>query len=538
MNVFLNYLQQHIRGEVSDSRDARRYFAYDGSIFTKTPKVIIYPRDTADVRKAMLFIWQLAQKNKRLPVTARGLGTNHTGAALSDGALLVMPAHMDRLLKVDVGKSTFSAQPGLNYRNLQDTLISFNRYLPCYPNNTSQATLGGTIADNAGGERSGKYGRTLDYVNEMTVVLANGEQIIAKPLSHKQMLKKKTEKSLEGRIYREIDQLIEDNANVIGGLIGRLGSTGYAIEEVKRDGKFSLLPLLVGSQGSLAITTQITMKAAKYRDDSSLAVVNLQDSSQIDQIADAINGTKPSVFEFMDASVIESIRRTSPSYMDSAGADGDVLLIVEYDERNKASRARKIAKLRRIAQKYGGQVHATEDEYQQDDVWRLLSASTSTYWSDNEGMVGAPVVEDAVVPLDRMTEYLRLVDSLRDQMRIDISVWGSLGSGNMHAQPLLDASQPKHRKALAQLMDAYYRGVIALGGSVSGEYNEGMLRTPFAEAELGSEAALIMRKIKHIFDPYNLINPGVKNNAPLETQFQYVSSDFVVRRGFDYLPYL
>src|SRR6476469_3287577 len=177
MSKVAHYLQEHLMGEVMTSTDARRYFATDNSILQLAPALIAYPRNENDVRKSARFTWQLAERGRFIPITARGSGTDQTGASLGSGIMLVFPAHMNRILELDTKANTVTIEPGINYGKLQQALHTHGRFMPPYPSSVEYSTVGGAISNNASGEKSVKYGDTRAYVQSLRVVLANGEVI-------------------------------------------------------------------------------------------------------------------------------------------------------------------------------------------------------------------------------------------------------------------------------------------------------------------------------------------------------------------------
>jgi len=170
-----HYLQQHLVGEVMTSKDALDYFSTDGSVFTIRPKVIVYPRNTNDVRKVARFTWQLAERGHIIPTTARGKGTDWSGAAIGEGVILVFPAHMNKILELD--KDHVVVQPGAIYAKVEQSLHTHYRFLPPYPASLEYSTIGGAVANNSAGEKSFKYSDTRKYTKSLNVVLANGELI-------------------------------------------------------------------------------------------------------------------------------------------------------------------------------------------------------------------------------------------------------------------------------------------------------------------------------------------------------------------------
>src|SRR5437868_3656369 len=211
MSKIAHYLQEHLIGEVTDSMESRGYFSTDASILQITPSVVVYPATESDVRKTIHFCWQLAQRGKILPVTARGAGSDTSGAAIGSGIIMVFTAHMNRVLALDPKKEFVTVEPGITFGSLLQTLYTHGLFLPPYPTSSAYATVGGGLANNSIGEKSVKYGDLGKYVEKLTVVLANGEIIETGPLSKRELNKKLGLTSLEGDIYRGIDTLIEDN---------------------------------------------------------------------------------------------------------------------------------------------------------------------------------------------------------------------------------------------------------------------------------------------------------------------------------------
>jgi FAD/FMN-containing dehydrogenase len=170
MSRVAHYLQEHLVGEVVTSADARRFFSTDCSVFMAVPAIVVYPRGEADVRKVTRFAWQLAERGRSIPITARGAGTDQSGAAIGSGILLIFPAHMNRIVEFDSKTGNVIVEPGIMYGKLQQTLETHGRFLPPFPASYEYSTVGGAIANNASGEKTVKYGDTSQYVNSLRVV--------------------------------------------------------------------------------------------------------------------------------------------------------------------------------------------------------------------------------------------------------------------------------------------------------------------------------------------------------------------------------
>src|SRR5665213_2303897 len=286
MSKVTQYLQEHLTGEVMDSTDARSYFSTDASIFTLTPTTIVYPRGESDVRKTARFTWQLAERGRVIPITARGSGTDQTGAALGSGITLVFPAHMNRVLELDTKANTVAVEPGINYGKLQQTLHTHGRFLPPYPASLEYSTIGGAIASNSSGEKSVKYGDIRPYVTSLRLVLANGEVIETRRLNKREFSKKLGLATFEGEIYRSIDTLLEEQDELVTRLKRHVThqNAGYNLLDVShRDGSLDLTPLIVGSQGTLGIITEAKLATEPYNPQTTLFMAQFDSLEQTQQ---------------------------------------------------------------------------------------------------------------------------------------------------------------------------------------------------------------------------------------------------------------
>src|SRR4051812_31141164 len=198
MSKIAHYLQEHLAGEVTDSLDVRKFFSTDASVLQINPSVVVYPASESDVRKTARFAWQLAQRNKLLPITARGGGTDTSGAAIGSGVMLSFTAHMNRILALDPKKEYVTVEPGITFQSLQQTLLTHGLFLPPYPVTAGYATIGGGLANNTIGEKSVKYGDLRRYTEKLSVVLSNGEVIETGPIGKRELNKKLGLSTMEG----------------------------------------------------------------------------------------------------------------------------------------------------------------------------------------------------------------------------------------------------------------------------------------------------------------------------------------------------
>jgi len=237
MSKVASYLQEHILGEVSTNPAILKAMSHDGSVLQQTPEMVIYPRVTNDIRKIARFAWQLAEKGHVLPLTARGNGADETGAAIGKGIIISFPAHMNRIFELDSKQKLVRVQPGLNADSLNEALMLHGIGIPALPSSSLYSTIGGAVANNASGPLSGKYGAMGDWVQQLEVVLATGDVLQTGRISKRELNKRKGLQTFEGEIYRNLDNLIEDNKQLIAEQLSadERNNVGYsAIAKVKQ----------------------------------------------------------------------------------------------------------------------------------------------------------------------------------------------------------------------------------------------------------------------------------------------------------------
>ena len=543
MSKVAHYLQEHLLGEVLESSTVRRYFSTDASIFSITPTVVVYPRNENDVRKTARFSWQLAERGRPMPITARGLGTDRSGAAIGNGIVLVFPGHMNKILEYDSKTGHAIVEPGINFAKLQQTLHTHGRFLPPFPASIEYSTVGGAIANNSGGERSVKYGNMLNYVKSLRVVLANGEVIETKRISKRELNKKLGLATLEGEVYRQIDTLIEENLTLINGF--NLGVTkntaGYNLQAVKhKDGSFDLTPLLVGAQGTLGIITEAEVSTEPHNPSTTLIVAHFDDLKIAEDTVIELNklSDKPSLVEAIDLQFYELINQQNPSKLRGLVDKPfpKLTLFVEFDNLSPRTQKRLAKKIQKQLKRHQiDSIIETDDEAKQK--LSILRHAAMALLAQGDGRIQAlPILDDAVVPVERLSDLLTGIYELCKRYQLQTGVWGHAGDGNLRMQPFLDISQVGDRQRMFKAMEDYYKLVMSLGGSTSGEHNDGRLRGPYLPELYGAKLYALLQKVKLAFDPYGTLNPGVKIDVRLDDIKPLVRSDYNLNYLLNYLP--
>lgn len=544
MNKIAEYLQEHLDGDVLTSASARDYFSTDASVLTIKPSLIAYPMNKNDVRKIARFTWQLAESGHILPMTARGRGSDQSGAAIGPGIIVVFPAHMNRLLEMDTKQQAARVQPGISIRSFEETVQTHGLTFPSYPASLDYATIGGAVANNSGGEKSFKYGTTRAWVEQLEVVLANGELIYTKRLSRRELNRKKGLSSMEGELYREIDGIITDNWEVLQQAASERrvtkNSAGYALHNVKhKDGSFDLTPLFVGSQGTLGIITEVIMKLAPYSPKTELIMAGFEGLDQAASAINAIRSLEPSAIEMVDRNLLEFVERVQPNklkgLLDTTKLP-DILLLIEFDdihERARSKRAKKVMKLLKDLALFS---QRSDDYEEQQRLWSIRrAAATVVNYSDGK-KAALPIIEDGIVPTAAFADYIEAVTALLKKHHLPVAIWGHAGDANLHMQPIMDLSKLGDRQKVFKLMAEYYKIVLDLGGSIAAEHNDGRLRAPFIPAQYGAELNAAFSALKKACDPHGTLNPGVKIGSEIKDIVPLLRHEYSLNHLADHLP--
>ncbi len=545
MNKIATYLQEHVSGEVLTSTSARRYFSTDASVLTVPPAMVVYPHNTADVRKVARFCWQLAEKGHRLPITARGRGTDLAGAAIGRGLIMVFPAHMNKLLELDSKQKLVRLQPGVTFRSLQDTLNTHGLFLPPYPASYDYSSVGGAVANNSAGEKTVKYGTMRQYVRNLEVVLANGDIIQTSRISKRELSHKKGLPGFEGEIYRQVDGLISDNWDLLQNYLKERGQTsknasGYALAEVKhKDGSFDLTPLFVGSQGTLGIVTEAILAVEPYVSTKTLMLIECHDLDSAEAVVEKLMPLSPSALEMVDSNLLNYLHKQNPALLASAIKEPfpDIVLLAEFDDPNSRKQHAKAKKAERLLKNITGAVRISTDFEEQELLWsiRRSAAVMMTYSEGNKAAI--PVIEDGVVPREKFKLLLSGLYALLKKYHLQVAVWGHAGDANLHVQPIMDLTQLSDRQKIFKLMDEYHKLVVKLGGSMCAEHNDGRLRAPYLVGQHGQEVYDLFAAVKKVFDPYDILNPGVKFGTTIKDVVSQLRQNYTIDHLHDFLPY-
>lgn len=512
MSKITNYLNEHLDGDVVSDDNTRRQFATDGSILTLTPSLIVHPRVADDVRKVARFTWRLAERGQVLPLTARGNGSDQTGAALSRGTILSFPAHMAQIMEFDLKYRMIRVQAGIDLYALNQAVSTQGLCLPVENGVSRVMTVGGALANNLPGRQFAKYGTIRDWTDKLEVVLSNGEIIQTGRISRRELSAKKGLQTLEGEIYRSLDNLIDDNPDIINLLANgsSLDDTVYALDQVKGDdGSFDLTPLFIGSQGTLGIITQAILKLDDLPAQTAVVAAALTGDENLSDLINRIMTLEPSAIEFIDGDSLKMVRDYAGCEPWSEVTEGlpYAIMFVEFDDRKLSKKLRKLDKIMQSANI--AEVLTATDPTEVETVATIRDCVSAITNHNDGGMATLPLTTELAVSSDDVFDTVDEIRQVLAREHVEAGIWGNVGSGLITVRPVLNLANLGQRQRVFRLLDKLRDIALKHEGSISGCSGAGRLLMPWAKAQYDKDVAEAMQSVRKIFDPYGVLNTGV-----------------------------
>jgi FAD/FMN-containing dehydrogenase len=524
-----------IEGEIKDDAESLTKASRDTSLFTRMPQLVVCPNDANDVSTVVREVRRAREAGAQVSLAARSAGTDMSGGPLTTGIVVSFTEHMNKVL--EIGDDYALTEPGVYYRDFEKATLEKDLILPSYPASREIAALGGIVSNNSGGERTLKYGKTERYVEELDVVLSDGSRTTFKALTPAELAEKKKLETLEGDIYRSVDRLITDNARLIEEKRPKVSknSAGYALWSI-RDAKtdmFNLAKLICGSQGTLALWTKAKIRLVHPKHHRAMLVVFLSDLNILPEIVRRVLPQNPESFESYDDHTFTLAVKFLPQMLSQMGfaraarlgidfipeaamvATGGVpklILMAEFAEDTIEEADRRAAVAREALADLDVQTKIEKDERESEKYWIVRRESFNLLRKNLHGLVSSPFIDDFVVPPSSYPTFLPKLTALLDEYkdRMIYTVAGHIGDGNIHIIPLMDLTKEENRKVILELAPKVYEMVVAVGGTTTGEHNDGIVRTPYLPMLFGHEMIALFEKTKKIFDPLDILNPGKK----------------------------
>ncbi|MFZ5652015.1 MAG: FAD-binding oxidoreductase [Bacillota bacterium] len=414
------------------------------------PLAVVFPETVEQVRGVV----GIARRHA-VPVYPRGSGTNLSGGSVPlEKGIVLSTVKMNKILEIDADNLTAVVQPGVIIQSLNDAVAPYGLIYPPDPGTVATATMGGSVAECSGGLRGLKYGVTKHYVMGMQVVLADGQAA-----------------RFGGKTVKNV--------------------TGY-----------DLVKLFTGSEGTLGIITEITVRLipAPQARRTMLAVFGrLEDAGEA--VTDIVRRKViPATLEIMDRVTVQTVENFSKAGLPT---DAEAILLIEVDG-IPAVVEEEAGTVIEVVEKHQGRARMARDDRERDELWQARRAALPALAQ----LKPTTVLEDATVPRSKITEMLKALQEIARKYRLTIGTFGHAGDGNLHPTILTDARDGEEMKRVHLAVDEIFKKALELGGTLSGEHGIGLAKKNFLQWEMGDSGLDVMRRIKKALDPENLLNPG------------------------------
>jgi FAD/FMN-containing dehydrogenase/Fe-S oxidoreductase len=497
----LEDLQDALQGEIHCDDITCTLYSTDASMFQVQPQAVIVPADEADVQTVVRY----AAEHK-LSVTARGAGSGMAGESLSAGLLLDFTRHFRSI--PNIGHDTVRVQPGVIYRQLQDELAKIGRRFAPDPASGAQCTIGGMLANNASGARALKHGYTRDHVENIRAVFDDASvDVLAKEpcvLTHASPTRKQT-------IVAALLPLLENHAELIRSCQPRtrFNRCGYLLHDVLTPDSFDLARFVVGSEGTLALFTEATLRTIPLPAERCLVLLGFPSLDAAARAVAECLPTGPSACELLDRRLLSLTCGAYPDYEKLISPATEAVLLVEYEsEEYGEAELRGAALLREFQRQQAvtiGRVAVKESEIVW--LWRLRDLALPMLYAMKGREQPLSLVEDVGVPTDQLATYLHRVQDVLQRRQTTASFLVHAGAGQVHTRPFLNLSNPEHVARARAIAEEVHELALNLGGTISTQHGVGLGRTPWVARQYG-RLYQTFREIKQIFDPHGLFNPG------------------------------
>jgi FAD/FMN-containing dehydrogenase len=543
--VIAEELKKIMEGEVETDEETLKKYSRDASLFEIKPEVVVYPKDTEDLKRIVRFVSAKKALLPEISLSARCGGSDMTGAPLTDSIVLDFTRHFnhikevgDKLALEGMSGGYAVVEPGVFYRDFEKETLKKGYLLPTFPASREICALGGMVANNSGGEKTLIYGKTIDYVKELKVILADGEEYELKPLNKSELQEKKQQNSFEGEIYRRLHGLIEKNYELIKKAKPNVpkNSAGYNLWDVWNGETFDLTKLFVGSQGTLGLITEIKFSLVKPKPYSGMLVVFLKDLSHLAEIVTTVVPFRPSSFESFDDNTFRlalkfwwgffKLFAQNPFKLAFAFLPEflmvflhglpKLVLLVEFEDDSEEFVLEKLKELRKeLISKFKVHLRLAPSAAKAKKYWFIRRESFNLLRKRVKGLQTAPFIDDLVVKPEALQEFLPKLYTILNKYNFFYTIAGHVGDGNIHIIPLMKLADESERAKIKKAMDEVYDLVFKFGGSMTGEHNDGLIRGAYLKQMYGEKIYSLFEEVKKIFDPQNIFNPGKKIGVDL-----------------------
>ena len=534
--VLEQLLTNTLDGEVRFDAYSKALYSTDASLYEIEPIGVVVPKNKQDVIKTI----QIAAEHK-IPILPRGGGTSLAGQCVGKAIVIDMSKYMNQLIEVNAAEHWARVEPGIVLDELNQKLKPHGLMYAPDVATSSRANVGGTIGNNSAGSHSLIYGKTIDHVMTLDLVLANGDEITAAPLSFTEVATKKEGNSLEAQIYRELCRISDENTDEIRKRYPRIlrRVAGYNLDEYvadagskevtpyRRDGcdahrPFSLAKIVVGSEGTLATTVEAKVNLVPVPKMTCLCVVHFKSLIAAMEAMQPILDCDPTAVELIDKTILGMAQGSLEFSRLTSFIQGEpeALLAVEFYGENETELHEQIDHLENTLKSTGlgyAYVRCFSAE-EKSRVWETRKAGLGLLMGMKGDAKPIGFVEDAAVPIKNLPEYVRRFDEIVTRHDTTASYYAHASVGLLHNRPVINLKSESDIQKMHSIAREVRDLLMDLNGAMSGEHGDGLVRSEWIESMFGSKIYQALREVKNAFDPDGIMNPGKIIDPPPMTE--------------------
>src|SRR4030066_715356 len=502
-------LKKLIEGEVLFDELSRTIYSSAASLYRIKPLGIVKPRHKKDVITVVKYAAQ-----HRIPIPPRGAGTSRAGNEVGEGLLLDFSKYMNNILEFNEQEKWVRLQPGLILAPLNQFLKPHHLFFPVDPSTKDHCTLGGMIANNSSGPHAVKYGATRDYVLSLEVVLSNGEVISPGPFSvaEKATRELKDSETLEDKIYKVMPDLLKRYQKPMEEEkpFTMKNSSGYDLWRLQGDGFLDLTSLFVGSEGTLGILTEVTLRLMPLPGKALGGLFYFNNLDHVGAAQQKLLEFSPTMLEIIERQILDLARKQKAELKPYLPEGIEAILFVEFQEENEDQLHQKFRELEEKVihqEKLAFDLKVAKDDKDMAMLEKVRSVSGPLFYKIKGSKKPIAFMEDATVHPSYLSQYIKGLRKLFKRFEVDASIYGHAGDGNLHLMVFLDLTRENEIKKMVSLAEACYDFVLTLKGTISGEHGDGRLRTFYLKKQYPTLYPAMV-EIKNLFDPQHIFNPG------------------------------
>ena len=513
-------LTRRVDGEVRFDPYSRLLYSTDASIYQMEPIGVVIPRTTDDVQAVVEFA-----AGEGIPVLPRSGGTSLAGQTVNHAIVLDFSKYLNNVLEVNAEEGWARVQPGIILEQLTKQVANHGLQYAPDPTTANRACVGGGIGNNTCGAHSVIYGKTLDHINELDVILSDGSRAHFAPLTASELESRLSAGGLEGDIYRGVMRIAAEQQEEIDRTYAKIQRrvSGYNLDEFVPQagltGPVNLARMVVGSEGTLCVVTEAKVNLVARPTMTSLSVLHFRSVFDASEATMKVLGHDPSSVELIDKMILDRCREALGQSRLLSFIEGDpgAMLLVEFYGENEAELTRKMDAL----QKDIGLAYACVnimDRAGQAAVWNVRKGGLGLLMSIRGDAKPIPFVEDPAVDPSVMGDFVRRFDEIVTSHGTTAGYYGHAAVGCLHIRPMISLKNREGIDKMVSIGDAVSDLIKEFGGSMSGEHGDGIVRGVWTRKMFGDRIYNAFRELKHTWDPQDIMNPGKIIDTPLMTE--------------------